>query len=55
MPYCTIEEAWSNSLTQEQLQPYNEKELDLKLKKSKIKTGQELIIDYLDMVDQKLD
>ena len=33
MPYCTIEEAWSNSLTQEQLQPYNEKELDLKLKK----------------------
>jgi len=32
MPYCTIEEAWSNSLTQEQLQPYNEKELDLKLK-----------------------
>ena len=31
MPYCTIEEAWANSLTQEELKPYTENEYDLKL------------------------
>jgi len=31
MPYCTIEEAWANSLTQEELKPYTTNEYDLTL------------------------
>ena len=31
MPYCTIEEAWANSLTQEELKPYTENEYELTL------------------------
>lgn len=29
MPYCTIEEAWANSLTQEELKPYTQNEYEL--------------------------
>jgi|TARA_B110000971_G_scaffold59691_1_gene60996 hypothetical protein len=31
MPYCTIEEAWANSLTQDELKPYSTNEYDLTL------------------------
>jgi len=31
MPYCTIEEAWENSLTQDELKPYRDNDYDLTL------------------------
>ena len=31
MPYCTIEEAWANALTPEELKPYTTNEYDLTL------------------------